>query len=313
MIPSSNLHLARESLAMRASDLDALQHRRQDQLVASTSCCQVGRFRASPDSDLFLSESPPGHAVVAFPFRSVRIKHSRHTDGFVTDRALVVFHNEWASYRREVVDPLGDDCVWLWAEDGLLQEIVDRSRKAVASSQVLFDFACGPCSPGLFREHRKVWQILASSQRAAKVIDPLWFEETIVDILGQAISEAAEHSGIHRSENSLSTPSRFITLRAREYLASHFFEAPTLDQIADAVGCSKFHLCRVFKAHSGLSLHCTRSELQLRAAYDRIAEGCDRLSDIAADLGFSSHSHMTANFTQRFGVCPSAIRAGETP
>jgi len=49
--------------------------------------------------------------------------------------------------------------------------------------------------------------------------------------------------------------------------------------------------------------------LRLAAAVRAILEGCNDLTGLAFDLGFSSHSHFTEAFRRRFGIAPSSLRA----
>jgi AraC-like DNA-binding protein len=86
-------------------------------------------------------------------------------------------------------------------------------------------------------------------------------------------------------------------------------ERLTLSQISGAVGVSAFHLCRVFRAVTGTSVHSYREQLRLRSAFVRLSDPRARVSDIAGDVGFSSHSHLTNRFAMSFGVPPSAIRS----
>ena len=74
------------------------------------------------------------------------------------------------------------------------------------------------------------------------------------------------------------------------------------------MGCSVFHLERVFKSRTGFSLYAYRNQLRLRAALERLGDGDVDLIDIALDLGFSSHSHFTEAFRRNFGKTPSAVR-----
>jgi AraC-like DNA-binding protein len=54
----------------------------------------------------------------------------------------------------------------------------------------------------------------------------------------------------------------------------------------------------------GLPLYRYHLRLRLARALDLIAERED-LSDLAQDLGFSSHSHFSAAFRQAYGISPS--------
>jgi AraC-like DNA-binding protein len=80
-----------------------------------------------------------------------------------------------------------------------------------------------------------------------------------------------------------------------------------LDEIARGVGASPFHLARVFRRHTGFSLHGYRMRMRLLRSLDRIEEAGGALTDLALDLGFSSHSHFNDAFRNAFGIPPGAI------
>jgi len=96
--------------------------------------------------------------------------------------------------------------------------------------------------------------------------------------------------------------------RAREYLACHYAQAPSVSDIAAAAGCSPYHLSRIFRRHFGTTLHRYRTDLAVRDGYDQIVGTDRRLLDIALDLGFASHSHFSGAFVDAFGVVPSSLR-----
>jgi AraC family transcriptional regulator len=81
-----------------------------------------------------------------------------------------------------------------------------------------------------------------------------------------------------------------------------------LKDLSDAVGVSPFHLCRIFKAHTGLSIHRYLNQIRLRAALERVAEPSINLMNLALDLGFSSHSHFSFLFGREFGLSPTAFK-----
>lgn len=95
---------------------------------------------------------------------------------------------------------------------------------------------------------------------------------------------------------------------ARDVIARRYRENLSLSQIAREVCTSVFHLSRVFHARTGFSLHAYRNHLRLRTALERLAEHNVDLTDLALDLGFSSHSHFTETFRRTFGRTPSAVR-----
>ena len=97
---------------------------------------------------------------------------------------------------------------------------------------------------------------------------------------------------------------------AREILATRFNEPLTLGAVAAELGCSKYHLCRIFRACTGTTVFAYLSQLRLAAAIRLLAEGEEDLSRLAHELGFSSHSHFTFTFRAEVGETPSRARLG---
>ncbi len=86
----------------------------------------------------------------------------------------------------------------------------------------------------------------------------------------------------------------------------------TLNDVADAAGLSPFHLSRMFKAHTGMTLHAYRQQLRLAMALQCLQSGMPHgqinLAELAAGLGFSSQSHMGFAFQRALGVTPAQAR-----
>jgi AraC-like DNA-binding protein len=85
-----------------------------------------------------------------------------------------------------------------------------------------------------------------------------------------------------------------------------------LEQLAQSVHVSPFHLCRIFKRHTGLPIHGYLERLRLRAALDDTIGSKDRMLDIALRHGFCSEAHLSNSFLREFAFRPSALRRGRT-
>jgi len=94
-------------------------------------------------------------------------------------------------------------------------------------------------------------------------------------------------------------------------LLRRFGESLSLDEVARAVGLSPFHLARLFRRHTGFSLHGYRTRIRLLHALDRVGEARGALTDLALELGYSSQSHFTDAFRRAFGVPPGALARSE--
>jgi AraC family transcriptional regulator len=82
-----------------------------------------------------------------------------------------------------------------------------------------------------------------------------------------------------------------------------------MEALAATLFTSPFHLARVFRQYTGFSLHAFRTQLRLRSSLVPVCDTQASLTDISADLGFSSLSHFSDSFRGLFGVPPSIARA----
>src|SRR5690349_18255191 len=119
------------------------------------------------------------------------------------------------------------------------------------------------------------------------------------------------HDVLHRGalpDAPLSVAARRLAWRAQEALVADPADDAGLATLAMRVGCSPFHLARVFRRAFGLRLTDYRTRLRLARALDRLAEGADDLAALACELGFSHHSHFGAAFRRHVGLTPTAAR-----
>lgn len=95
---------------------------------------------------------------------------------------------------------------------------------------------------------------------------------------------------------------------ARERITASAGDNLALEDLAREVAVSPFHLTRLFRRITGLTMRGYRMRLRLAIALDRVAEGEEDLAGLAADLGFSHHSHLSSSFRRHLGMSPSALR-----
>jgi AraC-like DNA-binding protein len=94
---------------------------------------------------------------------------------------------------------------------------------------------------------------------------------------------------------------------AQVLIAGSFTERITLDGLSRTLGVSPFGLCRAFRQATGGTLHQHLTGLRLATALEQLPRYRERLTDLALDLGFSSHSHFTQAFRTYFGHAPSVF------
>jgi AraC-like DNA-binding protein len=100
-----------------------------------------------------------------------------------------------------------------------------------------------------------------------------------------------------------------LVMALRDLLWRRLGEDLDLPALATELHTSPFHLARVFRAHTGSTVHAQLLELRLHAALERLRDGERDLSRLAHDLGFADHSHFTRTFRRATGVTPSAFRS----
>ncbi|KQV98017.1 AraC family transcriptional regulator [Rhizobacter sp. Root1221] len=97
----------------------------------------------------------------------------------------------------------------------------------------------------------------------------------------------------------------------RDRLAAEGVPPPTLAELAEATGLSRFQLLRRFEKLHGVPPHAWGLLRRAERARGLIARGSS-LADAAADTGFADQSHMTRQFNRHFGFTPGAWRQATT-
>lgn len=93
-----------------------------------------------------------------------------------------------------------------------------------------------------------------------------------------------------------------------QYISAHYAEHITLDQLADRVHMSKYHLCRMFRRQTGLTLMQYMYEQRISAARRLLALTDMPISAIAQNCGFASSSHFCTMFRRHEGMSPRDYR-----
>lgn len=97
-------------------------------------------------------------------------------------------------------------------------------------------------------------------------------------------------------------------LRARDRLDGDPASTVTLEALAADCGLGRFRLVRDFARVTGLTPHAYLLQRRTEFARRLIAAGTP-LAEAAIEAGFADQSHMTRNFTRRYGYTPGAYLA----
>ena len=239
--------------------------------------------------------------------RTGRFVRAQHGERALIDANHVAFFNRGDVYTVWHPDHLGDGVTEFEILPAVLAEIAETSDPRVAnglerpfaSTHLLIDS----------RAYHLHWMLWRSAVRGAG--DPLAIEEAALGLAAHAIGTAARRDGRGSGLTRSPATTRAHAALAHEVkllLSTHYAERLALDEIAQAVHASPYHLCRVFGAEAGVTIHRYRDRLRLRAALERLAGARVDLGRLALDLGFSSQSHFCRAFRRGFGLTPTAAR-----
>jgi AraC family transcriptional regulator len=272
-----------------------------DRVVFSTECVTIGAFRCPPGHPSFRNSGPIREDCFVFPRTSVLIQHES-APAFIADPTVITLYNRRQAYERRPVCPDGDRCDWFAVSQDLLRAaLTDRDPSAAeADRPIRFTHARADASTYLLQ--RRLF--IAATDHAG--VDELDIEERVVALLDRVLALAYRKRS--RSRGPALPSASGLADSAKAWMAPRVTQAVTLANVARAIGCSIFHLCRSFRRATGQTLHQYREEVRLRLALERLEQGERDLTRLALESGYSSHSHFTAAFHRSFGTPPSTMR-----
>lgn len=246
-----------------------------------------------------------GHIVV-FPWAPVAMEPSGG-DRFVADPNCVFFWNRGEMFRRHLVSRRGDESALFAIDEPLVSDLVAECDPSVRDRGAPFVHRRAPSDPRLFMAQAAI----VRAALGGEALDPIEWQETTLWIVRHAVRAAYAANPIEgrRPPTARRRMQVEAVEAARAFLASNWARPLSLMDIAERIGFSAYHLCRVFRAGTGRSLHEYLTQLRLRGALEDIAtRRAGGLTEVAEACGFANHSHMTRAFRAAFGVTPSTAR-----
>jgi AraC-like DNA-binding protein len=275
-----------------------------DRIVFRTETVQVGAFECGVRDPRFPNSGPTERHLVVFPRTSVWIRHTG-SRAFVADPHITTIYNRGQEYTREAVSVEGDRCDWFGVSPETAREIVSSHDARAADDEARpFRFERSRCPPELYLRQRVLFHQLERGS-----IDPLHAEESVLNIVASVIRAASDTDSRRASARVVTDAHRDLSERARADIALHSRAKTTVTDIARRLGVSPFHLCRVFRRVTGVTLHAYRTSLRQRMALESLAADSCSVSRVAADFGFATHSHLTSTLRRGLGLTPTALRA----
>jgi AraC family transcriptional regulator len=231
---------------------------------------------------------------LVFAYRGVYMRHVG-TDQAVADANHVLFFNADESY--QISHPIGgsDASLSLVLSEAIFRELTPKalfSDRGVAA----FRHQCQ-------RIDARAQALAALLRHNLKcgVTESLEAETLALTLVGHSLGPRTSH------EPRATYGVRRLVDRVKMLLAGDLTRRWTLGDIAAEMHASPVYLTQVFQRSEGMPLYRYHLRLRLARALDLIAH-YDDLSALAAELGFTSHSHFTAAFRRVYGSSPAVFR-----
>jgi len=276
-----------------------------DRPLFASPIVHIGLFRCPADHPRFTDSGPTSGNLIVFPRTAVAIQH-HGADPFHSDPTIATLYNKGQPYRRSRIDPQGDRSDWFAFPDHLLRDILADIDPQRADDPRPIRFSHAPTDPSIYLLQRLIVRACATDSSA----DTPDVEEAALRIAAATLQAAydARRPRARAKRASTTRAHRHAVDAVREAIALSLDENLSLADAASIACLSPYHLSRIFRDHTGQTMAQYRTALRLRIALERVTDSGDDLTTAALAAGFSSHSHFTNRFRERFGVTPSAVR-----
>jgi AraC family transcriptional regulator len=221
----------------------------------------------------------------------------------LVDLLNVAFINPFEPYTTTHPCGLGDRGSGLIVKEDLFLEIVAACDPRAAEPGSLALRPSAPCRSAIVRRQRSLLRTVETGRWS----DTFAIEEEILSLADAIVAAAVAPPGAGPAPSPRSRH-RDLAEETKWILGRDFRGPLRLADVAGSAGVTPSHLCRVFRAVTGVTIHRYLNGLRLRASLEALAEGERDLTRLAFDLGYSSHSHFTFAFRREFGTSPSRFR-----
>ena len=272
----------------------------------STSLAPVDDLR-TPDITIASVSTPKGiNRLVA---------NHRHSIGFHVSKAISIYQQR--DGRKQQYDFLTHDfCVIpaglpnVCSHEEDIQSVViaidptflERTAESVGVGRIELLNSFGTRNPSV----ASIVRALNEEYRNPGLGGQLYIDSLANQLAVHLLRQHASTVG-HRREPSR-TLLRHRLAPALDYIHSRLSNDLTLDDIAASVGLTPYHFTRLFRQTTGESPHQYVISQRIEVAKRLLVRADLPIADVAAQIGFADHAHLTRHFKQRVGVTPQQYR-----
>ena len=236
-----------------------------------------------------VTEHTDGHVIV-FVRRGCFVRRANGVETLL-DATVAYCMNTGDEQRYDHPHDHGDECTSLCFDADLLASI--WAGDPILPSRPV------AVSPQIDLEHRLL--VVAARNGA----DSHELGERAIALTARAL-EGSDPRRVASGRPSTARARRALVDGVREALATR--PETSLRELAGALAVSPHHLSRTFRAAAGHTIARHRMHLRVRNVLNRLADGERDLARLAADVGFTDHSHLCRVVRSETGHTPSALR-----
>jgi AraC-like DNA-binding protein len=270
-----------------------------DTLLFRSRLVKVGRFACPAGHASFPVTEPIDNDVFVLPRLSLWFRRGTGAWRFIESGAILM-HRAGGMIERRSANATGDFAYWFAIRPEIFADALQRY--ALSARDIGEALLVDP----KIRYRLAVLVNAICRSRTSRLAAEEEVLSLFFSICEQCANRVRKRSG---TRAATAARRRRLVEIARAYVDAHLEQNVGLEDVANEVGSSLFHLCRTFRQQTGLTLHAYRMRQRLGRAVDRIVDGeqCS-LTDLALETGFSSHSHLSRAFRQQLGISPSSLR-----
>lgn len=269
-------------------------------LLFRSDVVKVGCFECTASHPSFARTASLDNDVFVVLRRPLWIRRNSGSYRFVEPGGILM-HRAGSTLERRCAEDAGERTYWFGMHPEVFVETLRR-----------YGLSTDEMGGALIAEPRFRYRLALFIKRfMSGTMSTLAVEEEVLSLFIEICERRADRLRA-ASKTRLDTTARQRRLvdKARAYLDAHLTETIGLEVVAHAAGTSMYHLCRVFREQTGITMHAYRTGQRLGQALDRLVDDATpNLSELALELGFCSHSHLSRVFQKQMGMPPSSLRA----
>jgi AraC-like DNA-binding protein len=135
-----------------------------------------------------------------------------------------------------------------------------------------------------------------------KAAQALWYQSKAIELMAHFLFTPKDPELFCMRQKRVA---RDRVERTKELLARDLANPPTLEALGQEVGCSPFHLSRIFSREVGLTIPQFLRNVRMERAAELLRTGRYNVTEAATEVGYASLSHFSKAFCETIGCCPA--------